>query len=244
MGECIAILSGKGGTGKTSICAGIATALAKEGFRVLCIDCDVGLRNLDISLGISDEPALNFNDILRGHYLLEQLPPHPRFPTLWFLTAPVSAAAEDIDTKAFGAMLRSARSKYDYIFLDAPAGTDAGFRLTATNADRSLLVTGADPASVRDAARVGQLLELMGRPNVRLVVNRVDPRLISIISRTVDDVMDDAGLPLMGVVPEDSSVMVAAATGKPLLLYTRRGAAAACRRIAQRLRGIHTPIDL
>lgn len=244
MGECIAILSGKGGTGKTSICAGIATALAKEGFRVLCIDCDVGLRNLDISLGMSEEPALNFIDILQGHYLMEQLQPHTRFPTLWFLTAPVNMTAEEIDTRAFADMLRSARKKFDYIFLDAPAGTDVGFRLTATNADRILLVTGADPASVRDAARVGQLLELMGRPNVRLIVNRVDPKLISIISRTVDDVMDDAGLPLMGVVPEDSSMMVAAATGKPLLLYTRRGAAAACRRIAQRLRGVHTPIDL
>ncbi len=244
MGECIAVLSGKGGTGKTSICAGIATALAKEGLRVLCIDCDAGLRNLDISLGISEEHALNFMDILQGHYLLEQLQPHPRFSTLTFLTAPVSIAAEDIDPKPFADMLRVAKTKYDYIFLDAPAGTDAGFRLTASNADRVLLVTGADPASVRDAARVGQLLELMGRTNVRLIVNRVDPKLISIISRTVDDVMDDTGLPLLGVVPEDSSVMIAAATGKPLLLYTRRGAAAACSRISQRLRGIHVPIDL
>lgn len=244
MGECIAVLSGKGGTGKTSICAGIATALAREGHRVLCIDCDVGLRNLDISLGLSDEPTLNFLDIIHGHYLLEQLQPHPKFPTLWFLTAPVNIAAEEIKTAPFATMIQNAKEKYDYVFLDSPAGTDAGFRLTAANADRIFLVTGSDPASVRDAGRVGQLLELMGRSNVRLIVNRVNPKLISALSYTVDDIMDDAGLPLIGVVPEDVSVVLAAATGKPLLLYTRRGAAAACRRIAQRIRGVPTPVTL
>ena len=244
MGECIAILSGKGGTGKTSVCAGIATALAREGKRVLCIDCDVGLRNLDISLGLSDEPTLNFLDIIHGHYLLEQLQPHPKFPTLWFLTAPVNISADDIKPDPFADMLINAREKYDYIFLDSPAGADAGFRLAASNADRIFVVTGSDPASIRDAGRVGQLLELMRRSNVRLIVNRLNPKLIATLNRTVDDIMDEAALPLIGVVPEDESVMMAAATGKPLLLYTRRGAAAACRRIAQRIQGIPTPVTL
>ena len=102
MGEAIAVLSGKGGTGKTSICAGIATALAREGKRVLCIDCDVGLRNLDISLGMSDVPSLSFQDICRGGYCLEQLTCHSKFPTLWFLTAPMNISVEEVDTKAFG----------------------------------------------------------------------------------------------------------------------------------------------
>ena len=132
MGELFAVLSGKGGTGKTSVCAGIATALAEEGKRVLCIDCDVGLRNLDISLGLADSAALSFLDVSEGGYPLEQAAKHPVYPTLSFLTAPMNRPAEQIDQSAFSAMLRKARQEFDYIFLDAPAGVDAGFRLTAS----------------------------------------------------------------------------------------------------------------
>ena len=244
MGQLIAVLSGKGGTGKTSVCAGVATALAQEGSRVLCIDCDVGLRNLDISLGLSDSAALSFLEICRGDYPLSQLLPHPQFENLFFLTAPMNRSADDIDSEIFYAMLRAVRDQFDYVFLDAPAGVDAGFRLAAKKADRILLVTGPDPAAVRDAGRTGQLLELMGKENVRLVVNRVAPKLVSTMDRTVDDVMDDAGLPLLGVVPEDPNVTLAAAFGKPLLTYTKKGAAAACKRIASRLRGLPVRIDL
>jgi len=125
------VLSGKGGTGKTSVCAGIAAALAQEGLRVLCIDCDVGLRNLDISLGIADSGALSFLDVSQGHYSLEQAARHPLYPSLFFLTAPMNCPVEKIDTDAFTAFLRAARKKFDYIFLDAPAGVDAGFRLVS-----------------------------------------------------------------------------------------------------------------
>lgn len=244
MGETVAFLSGKGGTGKTSVCAGIATALAREGQRVLCIDCDVGLRNLDIALGLADTAALSFMDICKGDYLFEQISPHPRFPTLWFLTAPMNITADAIDLDAFDTMLQTAREKFDFIFLDAAAGVEAAFRLAANHADRVLVVTGSHPAAVRDAGRVGQLLELMGRTNVRLIVNRISPKLVSTIDCTVDDIMDTAALPLMGIVPDDVSVTLAAAFGTPLLLYTKRGAAAACKRIAQRIRGIPTPVEL
>ena len=160
LGELFAVLSGKGGTGKTSVCAGIASALAVQGFRVLCVDCDVGLRNLDISLGISDSGALSFLDVVQGHYPLTRATKHPVYPTLSFLTAPMNCPVEKIDPKAFSDVLRAARKEFDYIFLDAPAGVDAGFRLVSKAADRFLLVTGAGPAAVRDAARVGDLLEL------------------------------------------------------------------------------------
>ena len=243
MGEIIAVVSGKGGTGKTSVCAGIATALAQSGEKVLCIDCDVGLRNLDISLGISDLNALSFLDVCRGGYSLLDATSHPDYPSLHFFTAPVNCAPEQIDPEEFRAMLRLARREYDFIFLDAPAGVDAGLRLTAGAADRMILVTGAEPAAVRDAGRTGQVLELMGKDNVRLIVNRVRPKMISAMSITVDDVMDDAGLPLIGLVPEDENVTLAAAFGKPLLRYSRRCAAtAACRRIAKRIQGMYVPL--
>lgn len=244
MAELVAVLSGKGGTGKTSVCAGIASALAQMGERVLCIDCDVGLRNLDISLGASDQPSLSFLDICAGHYDWSRLCPHPLYGDLFFLTAPMNCSAEDVDSQSFAAMVHAARSRFDYVFLDAPAGVDAGFRLAAASADRVLLVTGPDPAAVRDAGRTGQMLELLGKDNVRLIVNRVTPRLVSSMDMTIDDVMDNTGLPLIGVVPEDSDVVLAAAFGKPLLSYTKRGAAAACRRIAHRIQGLPVRIGL
>lgn len=244
MGELIAVLSGKGGTGKTSVCAGLATALAAQQKRVLCIDCDIGLRNLDISLGFSEQGGLSFLDVCQGGYSLDQAAGHPEYPSLFFLTAPVSGGAGRVDPQAFGSMLRRAREHYHYIFLDAPAGVDDGFRLAARFADRVILVTGPDPAAIRDAGRVGELLEQMGKADVRLVVNRVSRKMVSAMDLTIDDVMDSAGLPLLGVVPEDENVVLAAAFGKPLLRYTRRGAAAACRRIANRIQGKSEPISI
>ena len=242
MGELIAVLSGKGGTGKTSLCAGIATALAQSGETVLCIDCDIGLRNLDISLGLAESGALSFLDVCSGNYPLSGAARHPDFPGLAFLTAPINCKAEDIDADAFGTMLDAARKEFKYIFLDAPAGIEAGFRLCARYADRVILVTGADPASVRDAARAGDLLELMGKTNVRLVVNRVNEKMFQTVRITVDDVMDRAGLPLLGIVPEDAAVVLSASFDKPLLRTTKKGAAAACRRIAKRIQGQPVPI--
>ena len=244
MGELIAVLSGKGGTGKTSVCAGVAAALAKQGSSVLCIDCDIGLRNLDIALGIADLGALSFQDVASGAYPLSMAAQHPQFPSLSFLTAPIGCSAGEIDTQRFGYLLQQARRTYEYVFLDAPAGIEAGFALAAQYADRIILVTGPDPAAIRDASRATDILESMGKKNVRLVVNRLSKKLAASLKLTVDDIMDQAGLPLLGIVPEDPDVMLAATFQKPLLSYTKKGAAAACRRIANRLKGYYTPIRL
>lgn len=243
MGELYAVVSGKGGTGKTSVCAGIATALAEAGKKVLCVDCDVGLRNLDISLGMSDSGNLSFLDVSEFGYDLKNAPRHSTYPTLSFLTAPMNRSAEDIDPAPFVDLLHRAKGEFDYLFLDAPAGVEAGFRLATAAADQFLVVTGAGPAAVRDAARVGEILELAGKVGVRLVVNRVDKAMLSTVRMTIDDVMDTAGLPLAGVILEDPHVTLAAAFGLPLLQYAGRcDAAKACRRIAGRIQGIYQPI--
>ena len=245
MGELIAVLSGKGGTGKTSVCAAVASALALDGKRVLCIDCDVGLRNLDISLGMSDSGALSFLDVCSGEYSLSMAAVHPLIPHLHFLTAPMNCRVDTIDPLVFDRFVRSARQEFDFVFLDAPAGVDAGFHLAAASADRCIVVTGPGPAAVRDAARVAEILELMGKTNVRLVVNRVSSRMVSAMETTIDDVMDTSGLPLLGIVPEDRNVTLAAAFSRPLLIYSRRcGASDACTRIAKRIQGIPVPISL
>ena len=244
MGELLAVLSGKGGTGKTSVCAGIASALSLMGEKVLCIDCDIGLRNLDIALGMSDLAALSFVDVYQSGYSLDMAARHPIYRNLYFLTAPMNCPAGQIDPIAFSGLLNEARRHFSYVLLDAPAGIEAGFQLAARYTDRLLLVTGPDPASVRDAARAGEVLELMGKTNVRLIVNRIDRKMTNLLNITVDDIMDTAGLPLIGIVPEDQSVVLAAAFKQPLLGYTRKGAAAACMRIAKRIIGYATPIQL
>lgn len=245
MGQVITVLSGKGGTGKTSVCACVATALAELGQRVLCIDCDVGLRNLDISLGISNQGTLNFLDVCRQGYDLALAAEHPDYPNLRFLTAPVNCSAEAVELPAFQAMLRAAREMYDIILLDASAGLEDGFRLTTLDCDRLILVTGPDPAAIRDAGRTAELLELMGKTDLRLIVNRISKRMMRAMGLNVDDIMDQAGLPLLGIIPDDPKVTLAAATGKPLLKYSRRSAAAAaCRRIAKRILGKRVPISL
>ena len=244
MGELIAILSGKGGTGKTSVCAGLAEALALQGETVLCIDCDVGLRNLDIALGLSQIGTLSFLEVCSGEYTLDMAPQHPLYTGISFLTAPVSCPADNIDPVAFANMLEQARRRFSYVLLDAPAGIEAGFRLAAQFADRVILVAGADPASIRDASRASDVLEVMGKRNVRLIINRINPKMITAMGVTVDDIMDQSGLPLLGLVPEDPNVVLAAAFRQPLLRYERKGAAAACRRIAKRIQGQSVPVKL
>lgn len=244
MGELIAILSGKGGTGKTSVCAGVAEALALQGEKVLCIDCDVGLRNLDIALGLSQVGGLSFLDVCAGGYDLGMAAKHPVYPGIAFLTAPMNCPVDQVDPEAFAKLLETARNRFSYVLMDAPAGIDAGFRLAAQFADRVILVTGADPAAIRDASRAADVLEGMGKGNVRMIVNRVNPKMIAAMGITVDDLMDQSGLPLLGVVPEDENVILAAAFRQPLLGYGKKGAAAACKRIAKRIRGACVPVKI
>ena len=245
MGELIAVVSGKGGTGKTSVTALLSTALAQSGKRILCIDCDVGLRNLDISLGLSDHCPLSFLDICEGGYPLSQATVHPQFPSLHFLTAPMNRMPEQIDADRFADFLMEARGNYDFIFLDAPAGVEAGFKLAAARADRCILVAGSGPAALRDAARTAQVLELMGKQSVRMVVNRVQPKLFRAMDMTVDDMMDTAGLPLLGIIPEDPNVTLAPTWGRPLLCYKPRCVAArAGLRISRRILGIPVPVQV
>ena len=243
LAEVICILSGKGGTGKTALCAGIATVLATSGKKVLCIDADVGLRNLDIFLGMNGVETLSFQDVCSGNYTLSFAAAHPLYPSLSFLTAPVNGTAEDIDEADFGAMLEKAKQIFDFVLIDAPAGIGCGMKLCAQVADRCILATLPDPASLRCANRTGQQLEIMGAKNVRIVVNRIFPEIMKAMNMNIDDMMDAVGLPLLGVVPSDPNISFAAAKNVPLIKYSRFGASAAYRRIAKRIVGMTVPIS-
>ena len=242
MGLVIALSSGKGGTGKTTVCAAVAECLAAEGFRVLCIDADMGLRNLDISLGMADLAPISFADVLAGRYSLSEAAPHPELPGLYLLTAPAAERPETIRFQDFGALLETVRDYFDYCLIDSPAGIGDGFRFATLYADRILIVATPDPASLRDAAGTADQLRLMGKQDLKLVVNRMTPAVFRSLDWTVDDMMDDTGLPLLGVIPEDENVVLAAAANQPLILRTDRGAALGCLHVARRLQGRKVPL--
>ena len=237
MGQVLAVVSGKGGTGKTSLCACVACCLAAEGKTVLCVDADVGLRNLDISLGMSREPVLPFTAVMRGEYPLDKAAAHPGFSNLRFLTAPVTEAPEDLDGEQFADLVKQARETYDWVLIDAPAGVGAGFRLAVSQADLAMVVTGGDPAALRDGARTAAALEQVAQAQAKIVVNRIRRQFFKKTRFTVDDCMDTVGLPLLGIVPEDEAVYLSAAAGKPLTRSGKKSAYEVAGHIALRLLG-------
>lgn len=241
MGTAIVITSGKGGTGKTSLTGGIAAALSKLGKSVLCIDMDIGLRNLDISLGLNDRALMDFTDVAEGRCPLSRAAvQHPNLPGLFLLTAPMSLSPT-LKKEDVRALLNTARTYYDYILIDSPAGLGTGFQMATCGADRAIVVATNDATSLRDAQRT--VSELDHIRQVHLIMNRIQPKLLRRLRTTIDDAMDAAGLPLIGVVPEDPQVILSANLGQPLILSTgRQGAATACTNIARRLDGQRVPI--
>ena len=240
MGTVIAITSGKGGTGKTSITGGIAASLALMGRRVLCIDMDIGLRNLDISLGLSDRALMDFSDVALGRCPLARAAvEHPDLKGLALLSAPMTMP-DGLTAEAVQTFLQEARGSWDYVLIDAPAGLGTGFRLAVCGADRALVIATNDASSLRDAQRTAAELDEL--KTVHLVMNRVQTKLMRKLRTTIDDAMNAAGLPLIGVVPEDPQVILCANLGRPLTTRGRRGAALACWNIAQRLEGQRIPV--
>lgn len=241
MGQVITVVSGKGGTGKTSFTANVGMALAQMGRRVLCLDCDVGLRNLDIALVMTDRAVMDFTDVISGRCTLEEgAVEHPAQRKLFLLTAPAGVGAGEVSREAFAEMLPEVRERFDYCLVDAPAGLGSGFRLAVSGAERAVVVTTTEASSLRDAQRT--VMELRELKTVHLVVNRCRKKLMKSLHQTIDDAIDTTGLPLLGVVPEDETMPLYAGRNIPLLLSGNDCAAQAYRNIAKRLDGQRAPL--
>ena len=242
MGQVIAVVSGKGGTGKTSFTANVGMALAQMGHPTLCLDCDVGLRNLDIALAMTDRAMMDFTDVMTERCSLEDAAArHPGQKNLFLLTAPARLGAVDIDREVFRKLFPEIKEKFEYCLVDAPAGLGEGFLLATAAADRCVVVTTSDASSLRDAQHT--VMELNRFSQLHLVVNRVRKKLLRNMHATIDDAMDKAGLPLLGVVPEDDALPLALNRGTPLLLADGYSPAAmAYRNIATRLQGGKAPL--
>lgn len=242
-GQCIAVVSGKGGTGKTSLVSSVGTALALSGRKALCLDCDVGLRNLDLALGLTDQALMDFSDVAQHRCELEDAAvEHPKVPGLFLLTAPVRSRGSPVTEREMTELLREIREKFDYCLLDAPAGLGSGFQLAVCGADRCLVVTTAEASSLRDAQHTVMELHRYPTGKLHLVVNRVRKKMLRNMHATIDDAIDRAGLPLIGVVPEDDALPLCLNQGMPLLLANSQGAATAYRNIAKRIQGEKIPL--
>ena len=241
MSISIAVTSGKGGTGKTSFTAAVGSCLAALGQKTLCIDMDIGLRNLDIALGMSDLAVMDFTDVIQGRCAFDRAAvEHPKIPGLFLLTAPLSLPPE-ITGQHVSALVAQAKEVFDFVLIDCPAGLGDGFRLASGAVDRAVVVSMTEPSALRDAQRT--VMELSPQLEVlHLVMNRVQPRMIRKLHTNIDQAMNTAGLPLLGVIPEDPKVTLAAAEGTPLILAARKGAAVAYLNIAKRLMGRRVPL--
>ena len=235
--------SGKGGTGKTTCTGAISSALAKLGHSTVCVDCDIGLKNLDLVLGLSDSSVWDFSDVMEGRTTLDiAIVPHPDIENLYFLPAPSNISPEDIDPAAFKELIAELKDRYEYCLLDSPAGLGCGFRLAADNADSAIVVSTADASSLRDGQRTVSSLYRSGVKDIRLLVNRVCPQALRTVKATIDDVIDVVGARLIGLVSEDESVPLAANMEVPLLEFGAKKAYDQFMRIARRIAGERIPL--
>ena len=186
---------------------------------------------------------MDFSDVALDRCPLEAaVVAHPSIPNLYLLTAPVRMRGPAVTEEDFRRMLQKIRQQFDFCLLDAPAGLGLGFRLAVCGADRCVVVTTQDASSLRDAQHTVMELRQFGSGRLHLVVNRVRKKLLHSMHATIDDAMDKAGLPLIGVVPEDDSLTLSLNQGVPLLLTSYSGAASAYRNIAVRLQGGRVPL--
>lgn len=244
MGKIIAVVSGKGGTGKTSFTANVGLALAALGKNTLCLDCDITLRNLDLALGLTDKALMDFSDVIAGRCSLsDAAADHPKYPKLHLLTAPLSPGGQlDVTDEQMRQLLDQVRQEYDYCLIDAPAGLGQGFRLATGCADCVVVITTTDASALRDAQHTVMLLDKrFTTESLFLVVGRVQKKLLRALHSTIDDAMDAAGLPLLGVVPEDGDVPYALNRGIPLRDINYY-AARAYENIARRITGHQVPL--
>lgn len=240
MGLISVVTSGKGGAGKSTVTAGLGSALAKLGSRVLVVDTDAGLRSLDLMLGVSGSAVYDMSDIFAGHCEpIRAIYPSPVCTNVFVVPAP--ASFEKLCTpQDMRRLCRGFAQYYDHVIIDCPAGLGRGFETAVAAAERALVVTTPDMVCARDAQVVGYRLEEYAIP-ARLLINRLRPSLVMRgLMPDVDEIIDTAGIQLIGILPEDEEVAVANANGRPLPSHCN--AAACMDNIARRYLGEEVPL--
>jgi septum site-determining protein MinD len=241
LGRAIVLTSGKGGVGKTTTTANLGTALARRGSSVVLIDADVGLRNLDIVLGLESRVKHHLLDVLEDRATLEDaLVGDKHSENLFLLAAAQSREKDDVETDKMRALVASLRERFDYVLIDCPAGIELGFKNAVAGADEAIVICTPEVSAVRDVDRVVGLLGNRFRP--QLVINRLRPQLVKKGKMlSVEDVNAILRLPLLGVIADEPEIIVTTNRGEPLALRKENATGAAYHAIAARVAGDDVP---
>lgn len=241
--KVITITSGKGGVGKTTATANIATALAVDGARVVCIDADIGLRNLDVVLGLENRIVYDLVDVVEGRCRLRQaMIRDKRLPNLFLIPAAQTRDKTAVSPSDMVRLIDELRTESDWVLIDSPAGIERGFRNAIAPADVVVVITNPEISAVRDADRIIGLVEAEEKGPARLVLNRLKPEMIKRENMlSPDDVLELLAVELLGIVPEDDKVILSTNRGVPIVLDGKSPAGQAFRNIATRLEGHDVP---
>lgn len=242
----IVVTSGKGGVGKTTVTANLSACLAKQGYSVVAVDADIGLRNLDVVMGLENRIVYNLVDVVENACKLQQaLVRDKRVDNLYLLPAAQTRTKDAVTPDQMRHLCDSLRGSFDFVLIDSPAGIESGFRNAALCADEALVVATPEVSSVRDADRIIGLLEADGKNSINLIVNRFRQKMVDKGNMLdVNDVSEVLAVKIIGVVPEDDSVVISSNKGEPLSLGLQSPAAKAFKDITDRLLGKDVPLSL
>ncbi len=239
----ITITSGKGGVGKTTTTANLAVALASMGDKVVCIDGDIGLRNLDVVLGLENRIVYDLVDVIEGRCRLRQaMIRDKRLEELYLIPAAQTRDKSAVSPSDMVKLCDELRSEVDWVLIDSPAGIERGFRNTIAPADSVLVVTNPEVSAVRDADRIIGLVEAEEKGPAKLILNRVNPGLTKRGDMlTPDDVVELLAIQLIGIIPDDDNVIVSTNRGQPVAFEPKSKSGQAFKNIASRLKGNEVP---
>jgi septum site-determining protein MinD len=242
-GKVITITSGKGGVGKTTATANIGTALAELDQKVVCLDADIGLRNLDVILGLENRIVYDLVDVVEGRCRLRQaMIKDKRLPELYLIPAAQTRDKTAVSPSDMVKLCEDLRSEVDFVIIDSPAGIERGFRNAIAGADEIIIITNPEVAAVRDADRIIGLIEAEEKGPAQLILNRIIPTMVERGDMLgADDILDLLAIQLIGLVPEDENVLVSSNKGVPIVLENKSKAGQAFRNIAKRITGEDVP---
>ncbi|MFU0825165.1 septum site-determining protein MinD [Clostridium sp.] len=243
MSEAIVITSGKGGVGKTTTTANIGTAIASLGKKVVVVDGDTGLRNLDVLMGLENRIVFTLLDVVEERCRVKQaLIKDKRFPNLFLLPTAQTRDKNEVSPEQMLNLIKELKEEFDYILIDCPAGIEQGFENAIIGADRALVVVNPEVTSVRDADRVIGKLDARGLENHQLIVNRLSYDMVKRGDMLdVNDILDSLAIKLIGIVPIDEEITVATNKGEPVVLNDKAISGQAFTNIAKRILGEKVP---
>lgn len=248
MGQIVVVTSGKGGVGKTTTTANLGTALAQLGNKVVLVDADIGLRNLDVVMGLENRIVYDLVDVIEGNARLKQaLIKDKRIDSLYLLAAAQTREKKDVTPKQMNDLCEALSRDFDFVLLDCPAGIEDGFKNAIAGAQKAIIVCNPEVSSVRDADRVIGLWESQSnrdqKSSAMLIVNRVRPKMVARGDMLeIDDMLEMLAVDLLGIVPEDEHIIVSTNRGEPAVYHRESKAGQAYHNIARRLMGEQVPI--